>query len=105
MVLFGTGTYKRAKSVLDDCLYPYMHYSNHETRLFSFSVLQTFLLEGEIPLLDFLGIVFGHIYHHCKTVNILRAPDFVIEWYNGDNAVAKSIRNKYKQISSDFEMQ
>lgn len=70
-----------------------------------FFLAQTFLLEGEIPLLDFLGIVFGHIYHHCKTVNILRAPDFVIEWYNSDNPVASSIRNKYKHISSDFEMQ
>jgi hypothetical protein len=70
-----------------------------------FFLVQTFLLEGEIPLLDFLGIVFGHIYHHCKTVNILRTPDFVIEWYNGNSAIATSIRKKYKQISSDFELQ
>jgi hypothetical protein len=70
-----------------------------------FFLVQTFLLEGEIPLLDFLGIVFGHIYHHCKTVNILRTPDFVIEWYNGNSAIATSIRKNYKQISSDFELQ
>ena len=61
------------------------------------------MLEGELPTLDFLGIVFGHIYHHCKTVGILRAPEGVVNWYT-DSTAAKSIREKYKQISSDFEM-
>jgi Derlin-2/3 len=65
---------------------------------------QTFLLEGEVPTLDFLGIVFGHIYHHYKTTNVLRTPRFVIQWYNGDNKYAKMLREKYKDISSDFEM-
>lgn len=65
---------------------------------------QTFLLEGEVPILDFLGIVFGHIYHHYKTTNVLRTPRFVIQWYNGDNKYAKILREKYKTISSDFEM-
>jgi len=69
-----------------------------------FFLAQTFLLEGELPVLDFLGIVFGHIYHHCKTVGILRAPDALVEWYKGDSALAVRIRNQYKQISSDFEM-
>lgn len=67
-------------------------------------VIQTFLLEGEVPILDFLGIVFGHIYHHYKTTNVLRTPKFVIRWYNGDNAYARMLREKYKAISSDFEM-
>ncbi|KAK1736670.1 Der1-like family protein [Skeletonema marinoi] len=65
---------------------------------------QTFLLEGEVPILDFLGIVFGHIYHHYKTTNVLRTPRFVIQWYNGDNKYAQMLREKYKDISSDFEM-
>jgi len=65
---------------------------------------QTFLLEGEVPILDFLGIVFGHIYHHYKTTNVLRTPRFVIQWYNGDNKYAQILREKYKTISSDFEM-
>lgn len=69
-----------------------------------FFLAQTFLLEGELPVLDFLGIVFGHIYHHCKTVGILRAPDVVVEWYNGDSSLARRIRSEYKSISSDFEM-
>eukprot|EP00545_Synedropsis_sp_CCMP1620_P013749 CAMPEP_0119010902 /NCGR_PEP_ID=MMETSP1176-20130426/5331_1 /TAXON_ID=265551 /ORGANISM="Synedropsis recta cf, Strain CCMP1620" /LENGTH=328 /DNA_ID=CAMNT_0006963649 /DNA_START=15 /DNA_END=1001 /DNA_ORIENTATION=- len=68
-----------------------------------FFLAQTFLLEGEIPVLDFLGIVFGHIYHHCKTVGLLRAPDSLVNWYESDRAAG--IRNKYKQISADFEMQ
>lgn len=69
-----------------------------------FFLAQTFLLEGEPPILDFLGIVFGHIYHHCKTVGILRAPDSLVAWYNGDSEVAKRIREKYKVITSEFEL-
>lgn len=69
-----------------------------------FFLAQTFLLEGEVPILDFLGIVFGHIYHHYKTTNVLRTPKFVIQWYNGNNKYAQMLREKYKTISSDFEM-
>jgi Derlin-2/3 len=67
-----------------------------------FFLAQTFLLEGELPILDFLGIVFGHIYHHCKTVGILRAPDGWKEWYETSDA-AQPIRELYKPISSDFD--
>ena len=66
---------------------------------------QTFLLEGAVPVLDLLGILFGHIYHHLSTTNALKTPKFVIDWYNGDSATSKMIRAKYKEISSDFEMQ
>jgi Derlin-2/3 len=69
-----------------------------------FFLAQTFLLEGEPPVLDFLGIVFGHIYHHCKTVGILRAPDALVAWYHGDSEVAKRIREEYKVITSEFEL-
>mmetsp|Transcript_5699 Transcript_5699/g.12415 ORF Transcript_5699/g.12415 Transcript_5699/m.12415 type:complete len:336 (+) Transcript_5699:195-1202(+) len=69
-----------------------------------FFLAQTFLLEGEVPILDFLGIVFGHIYHHYKTTNVLRTPKFVIQWYNGNNKYARMLKEKYKTISSDFEM-
>jgi hypothetical protein len=67
-----------------------------------FFLAQTFLLEGELPVLDFLGIVFGHIYHHCKTIGLLKAPDSLVGWYNGEGAAG--IRKKYKQISADFEI-
>jgi len=69
-----------------------------------FFLAQTFLLEGEVPILDFLGIVFGHIYHYYKTTNTLKTPKFVIQWYNGDSKYAQMLRAKYKTISSDFEM-
>lgn len=69
-----------------------------------FFLAQTYLLEGEVPILDFLGIVFGHIYHHYKTNDVLRTPTFVIQWYNGHNKYARMLREKYKTISSDFEM-
>lgn len=69
-----------------------------------FFLAQTFLLEGELPVLDFLGIVFGHIYHHCKTVGILRAPDELVKWYNGNSELATRIRNLYKPVSADFEL-
>jgi hypothetical protein len=56
-------------------------------------------------VLDFLGIVFGHIYHHLKTVGSLRAPDSLVKWYQDSNSpTAKAMREKYKKISSDFEM-
>lgn len=69
-----------------------------------FFLAQTFLLEGEVPVLDFLGIVFGHIYHHYKKTHVLRTPKFVIQWYNGNSKYAQMLREKYKTISSDFEM-
>jgi hypothetical protein len=59
-------------------------------------------LEGEPPVLDFLGIVFGHTYYHLKKVGILSAPKSVKLWYE-ESPSAKRIREQYKEISSDFE--
>lgn len=72
-----------------------------------FFLAQTFLLEGEFPTLDLLGIVFGHVYHYLRGVGgIGRCPDFVKEWYeNGEDDIATAIRGEYKKISSDFVMQ
>ena len=67
---------------------------------------QTFLLEGEPPILDFLGIVFGHIYHHCKSVGLLQAPPALVNWYEKSKSpLAARIRDSYRVISSDFEVQ
>jgi Derlin-2/3 len=68
-----------------------------------FFLAQTFLLEGEPPVLDFLGIVFGHIYHHLKTVGVLRAPESLTKWYEESENAAR-IRELYKPISSDFDV-
>ena len=55
--------------------------------------------------MDFLGIVFGHIYYHCNSVGLLRAPESVVRWYTESNsATAKVVRQKYKEIASDFEV-
>jgi len=66
-----------------------------------FLLAQTFLLEGEPPTLDFLGIVFGHVYYHFRKVGMLSAPDWLITWYN-ESPNAQVLRKKYKTISSDF---
>lgn len=71
-----------------------------------FFLAQTFLLEGEFPILDLLGIVFGHVYHYCRSVGLGKAPKVISDWYlESDDAIAKSIREEYKRISSDFELQ
>uniref|UniRef100_A0A7S3QJ48 Derlin n=1 Tax=Chaetoceros debilis TaxID=122233 RepID=A0A7S3QJ48_9STRA len=72
-----------------------------------FFLAQTFLLEGEFPILDLLGIAFGHVYHYLASIGgIGRCPNFIKEWYeNGDDSVVNAIRAEYKKISSDFEMQ
>lgn len=66
-----------------------------------FLLAQTFLLEGEPPTLDFLGIVFGHVYYHFKRVGMLSAPDWLITWYK-ESPTAQVLRKKYEAISSDF---
>jgi hypothetical protein len=63
-----------------------------------------FLLEGELPLLDFLEIMFWHIYHHCKTIGILCTPDSLVTWYKLDSEWVTRVRGLYKPISSYFEM-
>jgi len=66
-----------------------------------FMIGQTALLEGEPPVLDLLGIAFGHVYYHCYNVGMLRAPDWLKTWYN-ESPAAQTLRKKYKTISSDF---
>lgn len=66
-----------------------------------FLLAQTFLLEGEPPTLDFLGIVFGHVYYHFRKIGMLSAPDWLITWYD-ESPKAEMLRKKYKTISSDF---
>jgi Derlin-2/3 len=66
---------------------------------------QTFLLEGELPVLDFLGIVFGHLYYHCEVTGMLQAPKALVKWYKkSDNQLAVTLRGLYQPITSDFEI-
>jgi len=68
-----------------------------------FMLAQTYLLEGEPPTLDFLGIVFGHVYYHFRMIGMLRAPNWLIHWYDKSPS-SKMLRDKYKTITSDFEV-
>ncbi|GKY94717.1 hypothetical protein MPSEU_000437200 [Mayamaea pseudoterrestris] len=66
---------------------------------------QTFLLEGEIPFLDALGIAFGHLYYHLQTTGALKAPDALVKWYqDSQTELAVKLRKLYQPISSDFEI-
>jgi hypothetical protein len=66
-----------------------------------FMVGQTALLEGAMPTLDLLGIAFGFVYYYLKTVGALKAPKWLVTWYNTSPS-AKSIKDQYDVISSDF---
>jgi hypothetical protein len=69
----------------------------------AFLYFKNFLLEGEVPWLDFVGIFFGHLYHHLKTTGMLEAPASLKKWYR-ESPSAQGIRDRYKDISSDFEV-
>ena len=64
-----------------------------------FFCAQTFILEGEIPFADLLGIVVGHLYHYLKKRNLLTAPTAVKNLFSSE-----SMRQKYAQFSEDFEL-
>lgn len=64
-----------------------------------FFCAQTFILEGEIPFADLLGIVVGHLYHYLKKRNLLTAPAAVKNLFSSE-----SMRQKYAQFSEDFEL-
>jgi Derlin-2/3 len=63
---------------------------------------QTYLLEGEPPVLDLLGIVFGHVYYHLKRTGMLQAPRSLVRWYE-KSAGAAALRELYKPIAADFD--
>jgi Derlin-2/3 len=63
---------------------------------------QTYLLEGEPPVLDLLGIAFGHVYYHLKRIGMLRAPDSLVQWYEKSDGAA-ALRELYKPIAADFD--
>lgn len=66
---------------------------------------QTFLLEGELPVLDALGIAYGHVYYHLQTTGALKAPEALVRWYQeSQSELAVGLRKLYQPISSDFEV-
>ena len=64
-----------------------------------FFCAQTFILEGEIPFADLLGIVVGHLYHYLSKQKLLVAPDIVKSWFGSD-----TMKQKYAKFKDDFEV-
>jgi Derlin-2/3 len=61
-----------------------------------FFMLQTFLLEGELPVLDLLGIAFGHLYFHLDHTGKLKPPGWVEGWYReSPSRAAVLLREEY----------
>lgn len=63
-----------------------------------FFCAQTYLLEGELPFADFLGIVVGHLYHYLTQQKILSAPQFLKDAFS-----SPLMREKYDKFKGDFE--
>ena len=67
-----------------------------------FFMLQTFLLEGELPVLDLLGVLFGHLFFHLQQTGVVRAPSLLKKWYEeGTDALALSLREQYKSMEDE----
>ena len=64
-----------------------------------FFCAQTFILEGEVPFADLLGIVVGHLYHYLKKRNLLIAPPVVKSFFSTD-----AMKLKYAKFRDDFEL-
>lgn len=64
-----------------------------------FFCAQTFILEGEVPFADLLGIVVGHLYHYLKKRNLLTAPSVVKSFFSTD-----AMMLKYAKFRDDFEL-
>lgn len=63
-----------------------------------FFCLQTFILEGEVPFADMLGIVVGHLYHYLSKQKILVTPKAIQSLFDSD-----VLRREYLQFKDDFE--
>lgn len=63
-----------------------------------FFCAQTFVLEGEIPFADLLGIVVGHLYHYLTQQKILKAPQSLRDLFS-----SPALKEKYAKFKGDFE--
>lgn len=63
-----------------------------------FFCLQTFILEGEVPFADMLGIVVGHLYHYLSKRKILVTPKAIQSMFDSE-----ILRKEYLQFKDDFE--
>lgn len=66
-----------------------------------FFLLQTFLLEGQLPTLDLLGIIFGHIYYHWSMEGVIKTPKWMEKWWEGNSGW---MSREYSLIGQDFRV-
>ncbi|GMH68715.1 hypothetical protein TrRE_jg6106 [Triparma retinervis] len=64
-----------------------------------FFLLQTFLLEGQLPTLDLLGIVFGHVYYHWSREGVITTPGWMMRIWEERGGRWK---REYEIIGQDF---
>jgi Derlin-2/3 len=63
-----------------------------------FFCAQTYLLEGEIPYADILGIVVGHLYHYLNLKKMVQAPAFIRAFFQ-----TPTMKASYLKFKEDFE--
>ena len=63
-----------------------------------FFAAQTYLLEGEIPTHDLLGIAIGHLYTVCRQRGILDAPQLLVNAFKSN----PKLMAKYESMADEF---
>jgi len=66
-----------------------------------FLALQTFLLEGEFPLMDLVGIAVGHIYYVLYSTKALRSP----LWLSRLFSESEFMQKRYAMVADDFGLE
>jgi len=59
---------------------------------------QTWILEGEVPFADLLGIVIGHLYYYLTKQQLLQCPSFIKSIFANP-----ALQAKYAGYKGDFE--
>jgi hypothetical protein len=62
---------------------------------------QTFLLEGEFPLMDLVGIAAGHVYYVLYSTKRLWVPGFLKAAFRNNAYLQK----RYDAVGADFAME
>jgi Derlin-2/3 len=63
-----------------------------------FFAAQTYVLEGEVPYSDFMGIAIGHLYFVLKQRGIMKTPQFLQDQFQ-----RPSVMKQYEKVAVDFE--
>ena len=63
-----------------------------------FFAAQTYLVDGEVPVLDMIGIGVGHAYSLMEKKEALRAPETIKRWFLGNPALMA----RYEELGEEF---